>query len=138
MAGTIEMQEAPVATLVVNESGETMPLDAVEYSAVRRVLEALGREAGACSLNQDVSLTTGQAAQIMGVSPRTVARLIDSGNLPGTRRGTGHRSVMLSDLLAFEERSRRSLPQSMERLRGAMDEMGMYDFDASSYLRQFG
>lgn len=55
----------------------------------------------------DIRLTTGQAAEIVGSSSRTIARLIDSGKLKGIRVGNGRRYVMFSDLLAFDQKAKK-------------------------------
>lgn len=53
----------------------------------------------------DAVITTGQAADILGVSRRTVTRMLDRGELPGIRLGLNHhRSVRLADVLAFKDR----------------------------------
>lgn len=52
-------------------------------------------------------LSTGEAAKRLGVSPRTVARMIDRGDLPGYRIG-GHRRVVIDN-------ARPSVPDSQSR-----------------------
>lgn len=43
----------------------------------------------------DTAITTGQAAEILGVSRRTVTRMLDRGEIPGIRLGLNHhRSVL--------------------------------------------
>lgn len=52
----------------------------------------------------DTAITTGQAAEILGVSRRTVTRMLDRGEIPGIRLGLNHhRSVRLSDVLAYRD-----------------------------------
>ena len=52
----------------------------------------------------DALISTGQAAEILGVSRRTVTRMLDRGELPGIRLGPNHhRSVRLIDVLAFQD-----------------------------------
>jgi len=53
-------------------------------------------------------ISTGEAATLLGVSPRTVARMIDRGDLPGYRVG-GHRRV------SREEALRRHAPRPRGR-----------------------
>ena len=47
------------------------------------------------------SFTVGKAAEILGVSPDTVRRWIDSGELPARRTSGGHRSVDGRELAEF-------------------------------------
>ena len=50
----------------------------------------------------DILLSCGDAARRCMVSPQMIRRWIDSGELPGIRlRGSNHRRVRLTDLLAF-------------------------------------
>jgi excisionase family DNA binding protein len=44
-------------------------------------------------------LTTGEAAQRLGVSAQTVVNWIDQGRLPAIRTLGGHRRIALGDLL---------------------------------------
>lgn len=56
------------------------------------------------SREQDVLISSGQAAQILGVSSSTVRRLITSGQLPCQRTPHGHGRIWLSDVHAFSEK----------------------------------
>ncbi len=47
------------------------------------------------------SFRIGQAAELLGVSPDTVRRLVDSGRLPSSRDDAGRRVIEGSDLAAF-------------------------------------
>lgn len=90
-------------------------------------------------MSDDVRLTTGQAAAIVGASPRTIARLIDSGRLRGSRVGRGHRYVMLSDLMDFDRRARSDRSAHLDAMRAIADEEGFYGHDdvESEYLKGF-
>ena len=132
------MMMAPAATIVDNRTGDSVSIDARAYDALKVFLRVLG-VAYADEDEDDVRLTTGQAAEIVGASPRTIARLIDSGSLKGTRVGGGHRYVMLSDLLAFDRRSKRERGARLDEMRRMAADGGFYDdADAvSEYLKGF-
>ncbi len=89
----------------------------------------------------DVRLTTGQAAEMLETSPRTVARLIDSGKLPGSRMGTGYRTCMLSDVMEFKRASEERAHAGVEHIRAVVEEDGLDDelhADAvAAYLKSF-
>lgn len=127
---------APAATIVDNRTGDATSIDAKAYGALKAFLRALG-VAYADEGEADVRLTTGQAAQIVGASLRTIARLIDSGRLKGSRAGGRHRYAMLSDLMAFDRRSREGRSAVLDDMRDVAAEEGFYgNADAvSEYLR---
>ena len=60
------------------------------------------------------------------------------GEIPYERYGSGHRRVILSDLLAYRDASSRRRKEALEEMRDALDEAGLYDLDAiDAYLSQF-
>ena len=129
---------APAATIVNNRTGEATSIDAKAYDALKTFLRALD-VAYVDEKADDVRLTTGQAAEIVGASPRTIARLIDSGKLKGSRIGSGHRSVMLSDLMAFDRHSKEERSAHLDEMREIAAEEGFYDNNdaISKYLEGF-
>lgn len=73
--------------------GRTYELTEAEFNAAMRAADAV---AGASH-----PMTTGEAAEMLGVSAKTVARLLDAGEMPFYRNGTGgHRMVELRDVVA--------------------------------------
>ncbi|WP_165173236.1 helix-turn-helix domain-containing protein [Adlercreutzia sp. ZJ242] len=126
----------PAATLT-DMQGNTIKLDKAAYESVVAFLHALGLSSESGEEAADMRLTTGQAAAILGTSPRTVARLIDSGRLPGSRLGTGYRSVMLSDLMAFDNESKAVRHAHLEDARVAADKAGMYGEEYSGSLSAY-
>ena len=130
---------APAATIVDNRTGDATSIDARAFGALKAFLRALGA-AYTDEGEADARLTTGQAAQTVGTSPRTISRLIDSGRLKGMRTGGGHRYVMLSDLMDFDRRSREGRSAALDEMRDVAAEEGLYgNADAvSEYLRGLG
>lgn len=73
-------------------------------------------------------MTTGEAARLLNVSPKTVARILDSGVIPFERAGrTGHRMVAADDVLRFKRESERRRRIALGEMRDAAEEIGMYD-----------
>jgi excisionase family DNA binding protein len=71
-------------------------------------------------------LTTGQAADLLGVSRPTVVQLVDSGELPATRVGTRRRLAAV-DVLAYREQRRSQRQAGLRELIEASDDLGLYD-----------
>ena len=91
------------------------------HQALRQVVAALHTGKAVTIAPQSMTLTTQQAADLLGVSRPTVVRLISSGELAAERIGNRHRLV-LDDVLAYREARRR-------RQYDALAETGM-DIDA--------
>ena len=72
-------------------------------------------------------LTTGEAAELLGVSAKTVARLVDAGRIPARRLSdTGHRMVEYRDVMAYRDRRARR-GRLLEDARVLAADMGAYD-----------
>lgn len=83
-------------------------------------------------------ITTGQAAKLMNCSPRTVARILDSGRLPFTRNGeTGRRMVDVADVMEYQQRERARMQESLDSMRRAAREIAMDDDEMAAYVAQF-
>ena len=83
-------------------------------------------------------ITTGQAAKLMNCSPRTVARILDSGRLPFTRNGgTGRRMVDVVDIMEYQRRERARMRESLDAMRRASREITMDDDEMAAYVAQF-
>lgn len=81
----------------------------------------------------DPYVSTGQAAEILGVSARTVARHLDAGDIPCELRGKGHRRARLSDIPAYKE-TRAARATELVRMREAAADGSLYDIDLSDQM----
>lgn len=70
-------------------------------------------------------VTTGQAADLLGVSRPTVVALVDAGAIPARRIGT-HRRVDTASVLAFRDRRRNERSRVLQDLVDVSDELGLY------------
>ena len=83
-------------------------------------------------------VTTGQAAKLLNCSPRTVARILDSGRLPFTRNGeTGRRMVDVVDVMDYQRLERERMQASLSAMRQAAQDIAMDDDELASYIAQF-
>ncbi|HJF17922.1 MAG TPA: helix-turn-helix domain-containing protein [Aeriscardovia aeriphila] len=109
------------ARFAIQGYGKTYELTEEEFAAALRAAD--------CVSDDSRALTTGQVAEILHVSAKTVARLLDAGKMPFYRNnGTGHRMVKYRDILAYQQKveNRR---QFLSTARSMADSMGGYDSD---------
>jgi excisionase family DNA binding protein len=85
--------------------GDRVELPAEVYRVLQQVVKALRQGLAVTVAPTTQTLTTQQAADLLGVSRPTVIKLLDSGNVPFERVGT-HRRVLLRDLLDYREQRR--------------------------------
>jgi excisionase family DNA binding protein len=124
--------------VAVGEDRVTVPSDVAE-----RVLTALDRsaepepdagaepekpsattQAGAAD-EPTGEISTGQAADLLGVSRRTVVRLIERGDLQATRIGT-RRRLASADVLALRERARSQRQATLRDVIAASRDLDLY------------
>lgn len=86
------------------------PDDRVEIPAelhlvLLKVVDALTHGLAVTVAPQSTTLTTQQAADLLGVTRPTVVKILDDGGMPYERVGT-HRRLLLVDVLAYREQRR--------------------------------
>jgi excisionase family DNA binding protein len=86
------------------------PEDRVElpneaYRVLRQVVEAMRQNLAVTVVPQSQTLTTQQAADLLGVSRPTLIKLLDESRIPFERTGT-HRRVLMRDLLDYRAQRR--------------------------------
>ena len=129
----------PGQTSLVTPDGSTKTAipDQV-YDILKRVVDALAHGSAVTIAPVSMRLTTGQAAEILGVSRPTLIRLLEDGAIP-YEQPRRHRLLRLDDVLAFKRNQhsqRKTILAEMTR-QSAAD--GLYDHTAEDYseaLRQ--
>jgi excisionase family DNA binding protein len=104
----------------------TDPEDSVElpegvYRILRQVVEAMQQGHAVTVSPQVRTLTSQQAADLLGVSRPTVIRLLNEGKIPFDRAGT-HRRVKLRDLLDYREQRRAAQYAALEATSVSIDD----------------
>jgi excisionase family DNA binding protein len=85
--------------------GDRVELPEEVYRVLRQVVEALQHDLAVTVAPTTKTLTTQQAAELLGVSRPTVIKLLDEQKIPFERVGT-HRRILLRDLLEYRKRRR--------------------------------
>jgi excisionase family DNA binding protein len=91
------------------------------YRVLRQVVEALQQGLAVTVAPLTQTLTTQQAADLLGVSRPTVVKLLDESKIPFERVGT-HRRIMLRDLLAYREQRRAEQYAALEATAVGIDD----------------
>lgn len=113
------------APYVMGRDGKKTFLGDEAYKVVQSVLAAFS--------GRQEMLTTGEAAAILGVSAKTVARMLDAGEMKSERRGiSGHRMVSASEVIAYRERSAKAREKNLTQARHIAFDSGAYDLDQGS------
>jgi excisionase family DNA binding protein len=87
------------------DPGDRVELPREAYRVLRQVVEAMRQNLAVTVAPQTQTLTTQQAADLLGVSRPTLVKLLDDSRIPYGRAGT-HRRVLLGDLLAYRVQRR--------------------------------
>ncbi|WP_446221328.1 helix-turn-helix domain-containing protein [Nocardia sp. IBHARD005] len=96
----------PSYALVGTDEGDRIELPADVHQALKQVVAALLAGRAVTIAPHSMTLTSQQAADLLGVSRPTVKRLIEKNELPAERIGTRHR-LKLDDVLDYREARRR-------------------------------
>ena len=103
--------------------GERVELPPTLYRVLHQVVDALRQGLAVTVVPHAQTLTTQQAADLLGVSRPTVIKLLDAGRIPFERVGA-HRRVLLHDLMDFRERRRAAQYAALEATAVDLDEEG--------------
>jgi excisionase family DNA binding protein len=117
--------------LVGSAPGDRVELPVEVYRVLRKVVDTLRQGLAVTVAPVNQTLTTQQAADLLGVSRPTVIKLLDDGKIPFERVGT-HRRVLLRELLAYRERRRAEQYAALEATAVSFDE----EEDLDTALRQ--
>ena len=98
---------------LVEEGGERVELPTEFYRVIRQVAESLSRGLGVTVAPVSMTLTTQQAADLLGISRPTLIRLLDKGEVPYERVGS-HRRLLLKDVLRLRQARRERQYRALE------------------------
>ncbi|ONM46457.1 helix-turn-helix domain-containing protein [Nocardia donostiensis] len=92
----------PNYALVGVDEHDRIELPREVHQALKQIVAAMRAGKAVTVAPQSMTLTSQQAADLLGVSRPTVKRLIEKGELPAERIGTRHR-LLLDDVLKYRE-----------------------------------
>ena len=116
------VRDEPCAALV-GPDNTRLELPVEVYRVLRDVLEAMAKGLAITVVPHRTMLTTQEAADLLGISRPTLVKLLEHGDIPFESRGR-HRRLLLSDVLDYLEKSRRSRRAELDAL---VEEAGKLD-----------
>jgi excisionase family DNA binding protein len=120
MAGAIAHEQAQHLRAALDEVLGTSPaLSATAAAAFGRLVDVLESNADAVVFAVDATVSTAQAAALLGVSRMTVVRLVDRGEL--TAEGAVHRRIFASELARYAAESSRRRRSALAELVNEID-----------------
>ncbi len=126
MADLLTVLKAHGRPALVGDDGTHIELPDELYEVLKDVVTALSQGLAITVAPQHTVLTTSQAADLLGVSRPTLVRLLEAGAIPFDKPGR-HRRVRLGDVLAYQERSRRSRAAGLDEMVRVSEDAGIYD-----------
>ena len=111
----------PPHYLVGGAEDDPVELPQEVYDVLLHVVDAMRRGLSVTVSPPSQTLTTQQAADLLGISRPTLIKALDKGQLPYTRSGT-HRRIALTDVLDYRERRRRVQYAAIDALSVDVDE----------------
>ncbi|HEV7759651.1 MAG TPA: helix-turn-helix domain-containing protein [Acidimicrobiales bacterium] len=112
-------------TLVVSVGDVQVELTAELREILLALLEKLAAGKSVDIAVMPDVLTTGQAADLLGVSRPTVVKLVDNGDLPATRVGS-RRRLAATDVLAYRARSQTGRAATVDDIISVSEELDLY------------
>ena len=96
-----------------------IPLPELLYDALLQVAVALAKGLAVTVAPKHVTMSTYEAAELLGISRPTLVQLLESGEIAyerATNRPGAHRKVRLEDVLAYQERRRKERRRLLDEL----------------------
>lgn len=103
------------------EPGDQVQLPPEMYALLLKVVSAMNAGLAVTVAPRSQSLTTQQAAELLGISRPTLVKLLDEGRIPYERINS-HRRLLLRDVLDFREERRRAQYEALDAMSVDIDE----------------
>jgi excisionase family DNA binding protein len=116
VVGAIAHEEAQQLRAALDDVLRASPeLSATARAAFGRLVDVLETNADAVVFPADATVSTQQAATLLGVSRMTVVRLVDRGEL-SAEGGAVHRRIFVSELARYQAESSRRRRSALSEL----------------------
>lgn len=122
---------APRYFLAGAEAGDQVELPVEVYKAMYQVVEAMRAGLAVTVAPQSQTLTTQQAADLLGISRPTLIKVLDAKRIPYDRIGS-HRRILLRDVLEFRNQRREEQYAALEETAIDVDDEGDLELTLSA------
>ncbi|MGO1608136.1 MAG: helix-turn-helix domain-containing protein [Brevibacterium yomogidense] len=109
------LNPVPRYYLVCSAKEDPIELPEEVYQVLHRVVDAMQKGLSVTISPTSQTLTTQQAADLLGISRPTLIKALDGGKLPYTRSGS-HRRIALTDVLDYREKRRQEQYAAIDAL----------------------
>ncbi|MFI2777804.1 helix-turn-helix domain-containing protein [Streptomyces sp. ALB3] len=123
------LDRTPQATepaLLRGPDGSTRTIPPEVYEALMTVVRALSEGKAVTVAPVNTTLTTQEAADLLGISRPTFVKILDEGDVPFSRPGR-HRRVLLADVLTYKEKRRSQRKHGLDELVRVTEDADLYD-----------
>lgn len=111
---------------LVAADGTAVDLPAQVHEVLLQVVTAMEAGLAVTVAPHHLTLSTQEAADLLGVARTTLVRLLESGAIPFDKPSR-HRKVKLMDLLDYRERQRSQVEQALADMIADTERLGLYD-----------
>jgi len=101
--------------------GDQVEIPEEVHKVLLQVIEAMRRGLAVSIVPQSKTLTTQQAADLLGMSRPSLLKLLDAKKIP-FERPTTHRRIRLVDVLAYQQQRRLEQYEALELMRESLDD----------------
>lgn len=114
--------------VIVGPDGQRMTLPRSVHDALVDVVAALKAGETVTIAAGSRRVTTGEAADMLGISRPTMVGLLEAGRIPYEQPGS-HRRIRLEDVIAFRDEQRGIRGDALDELVAETQRLGLYDDD---------
>ncbi|MEK0211183.1 helix-turn-helix domain-containing protein [Bifidobacterium mongoliense] len=112
--------------------GKKIPVPKEIFDVLIQVSEAMRQGKAVSVVPVSMTLTTSQAADMLGVSRQTLVRLLEKGGIP-FERPSRHRKVRLTDLLAYKRQRQVEKHHALDEMTRMAVEDDLYEDTSADY-----